>query len=416
MIAVYLVLLLISPQDWMSPFLGLPVDYILYPIWMAALLATGRSKHLLRMTPQDSLLGLFVLWLYISAIANFGSGIETQHLYMYAKWFVLYKMVAASLPSLDRLRRAGVTFVTLALVLAAESIQHFHSASQTGWAGQTLGWIDPAAAEAGIPGRTQWVSIFDGPGVFCVVFTIALPFLLQYISAPHGFLRRATATTLLVPMVLAIYYTGSRGGFLATLAVLALHFGVRSRISTFKLAAVGGALSTIFLAAPAYMTTVYDANRSAQHRVDMWVEGLEMLRYNPVFGVGRGHFSDYTGTLIAHNSAIELFAELGLPGFLLWSAVIFISFKTLLQFVQDDPTAEDRAYAYGLGIALAGYLVSAMFVTLEYETLYFLLGMTAAVGIQSETPVTFSRRDAAAVVALAVTFIGALRLFVAVYY
>lgn len=415
-IALYLTLLLISPEDWLSPFLGMPVDYILYPVWLAVLLATGRSQHLLRMSAQDSLLGLFVLWVYVSAIANFGNGIDGQHLYMYAKWFVLYKLVAASLPRLDHLRRTGVVFVTLALVLAAESIQHFHSDSLTGWAGQALGWIDPAAAEAGIPGRTQWVSEFDGPGVFCVIFTIALPFVLQYVSRPYGFLRRAAAAFLLVPLGLAIYYTGSRGGFLATLVVLALHFVVRSRISTFKLAAVGGALSAVFLAAPAYMTNMYDASRSAQHRVDMWIEGLEMARYNPVFGVGRGHFADYTGSLIAHNSAIELIAELGLPGILLWSAAIFMALKTVLVFVQNSPDERDRTYAHALGISLVGYLVSAMFITLEYEALYFLLGMTAALGHQIEPSVRFSRRDAAIVVALVGAFFICVRLFVSLYY
>lgn len=416
MIAVYLTLLLISPQDWLPPLQGLPVDYILYPAWLAVILATGRSKYLLRMTAQDSLLALFVLWVYVSAIANFSNGIDGEHLYMYAKWFLLYKMVAASLPTLDHLRRTGLVFVALVLVLAAESIQHFHSASLTGWAGQALGWIDPAAAEAGTPGRTQWVSIFDGPGVFCVVFTIALPFLLQYVSAPNGLFRRAAAASLLVPLGLATYYTGSRGGFLATLAVLALHLGVRSRISTFKLAAVGGALATVFLAAPAYMTTIRDSSHSADHRVDMWIEGLEMARYNPLFGIGRGHFSDYTGSLIAHNSAIELIAELGIPGILLWSAVIFMALKTVLVFVQSSPTERDRAYACALGISLVGYLVSAMFVTLEYETLYFLLGMTAAMGYQIESPVRFSRRDAVAVVGLVATFFLGVRLFVALYY
>lgn len=416
MITVYLTLLLISPQDWLRPFLGLPVDYVLYPMWVAALLATGRSKHLLRFTRQDGLLAMFVLWIYVSSVANFANGIDGHHLYMYAKWLVLYKLVAASLSSLDHLRRASVVFVSLTLVLAAESIQHFHSASRIGWAGQPLGWIDPAAVEAGIPGRTQWVSIFDGPGVFCVVFTLALPFLLQYVSAPYGMMRRAVAAGLIVPFGAAIYYTGSRGGFLATLVVLALHFGVRSRISTLKLAAVGGVLATVFVTAPAYMTSIYDASRSAQHRVDMWIQGLEMVRYYPVFGVGRGHFADYTGRLIAHNSAIELAGETGLPGLLLWIAVIFMAFKTLLVFVQRTDDDHDRAYVYALGISLGGYLVSAMFVTLEYETLYFLLGMTAAVGHQIEPAVSFSRRDAAAVAGLGFTFIVALRLFVAAYY
>jgi O-antigen ligase len=416
MISVYLTFLVIAPQDWVTPLLGLPVDYILYPIWAAVLLVMGRSKYLLQFSAQDKLLGGFVLWLYASAVANAGTGLSGHHLYMYAKWFVLYKMVAASLPSLNHLRRAAAVMGVMAMILVAESIQHFHSASLVGWAGQPLGWIDPAAAATGIPGRTQWVSIFDGPGVFCVLFTLTLPFMLQYVSAPYGFVRRITTAALLVPFGLAIYYTGSRGGFLATLAVLAMHFLVRTRISTFQLAAVGGALSTVFLAAPAWMTSVYDANRSAQHRVDMWGEGLEMVRYYPVFGVGRGNFADYTGTLIAHNSVIEIAAELGLPGILLWSAVIFMGFKTVLVYVQSDPDDRDRSYAYALGISLAGYLVSAMFVTLEYETLYFLLGMTAALGLQLDAPVRFSRRDAVAIIGLVGTFFVGLKVFVGIYY
>ncbi len=301
-------------------------------------------------------------------------------------------------------------------MLVVESLQHFHSASQLGWAGQPLGWIDPAAAEAGIPGRTQWVSIFDGPGVFCVVFTVALPFLLQHVSAPYGLLRRAAAATLVLPLGLAIYYTGSRGGFLATLAVLSLHFGLRIRSATVKLAVIGTTVSGIFLAAPAYLTAIYDANRSAQHRVDMWIDGLDMVRYYPVFGVGRGHFADYTGRLIAHNSVIEIAGETGLPGVLLWAAAIFMAFKTLRTFATSTPDDQDRVYAYALGTALAGYLVSAMFVTLEYETLYFLLAMTAAVGHQVEPSPTFTRRDALLVGSVVGFFFVSLRVFVALYY
>ena len=416
MISAYLIFLLIAPQDWLGPMLGMPVDYILYPIWAATLLATGRAKYLLRFNWQDRLLGGFVVWLYVSALANYSRGIDGHHLYMYAKWFVLYKLVAASLPSLDKLRRAAVVFVSLAAVLVVESIQHFHSASQTGWAGQSLGWIDPAAIEAGVPGRTQWVSIFDGPGVFCVVFTLALPFVLQYASAPYGIMRRATAAALVLPFALAIYYTGSRGGFLATLAVVALHYGVRTRISAFKLAAMGVGLVGLFAAAPAYMTSIYDSNRSAQHRVDMWIDGLEMIRYNPVFGVGRGHFADYTGRLIAHNSVIEVAGETGLPGIVLWTAAIFMAFKTLASFARTTDDDHDRVYAYALGIALAGYLVSAMFVTLEYETLYFLLGMTAAVGLQLDPPTRFTWRDAMLVTGGVGSFFLALRVFVSVYY
>lgn len=205
MITAYLALLLISPQDWVTPLIGLPVDYILYPLWFAALLVTGRGKHLLKLSTQDALLLLFVSWVYVSAYANAGSSIGYWYLYMYAKWFVLYKLVSASLSSMSHVRRAAVLLILFAGVLAAESIQHMNSPTLTGWAGQELGWISQEALGTGVPGRTRWVSIFDGPGVFCVVFTLALPFLLQYLGKPFAFGWRLLAAGLIGPLLLAIY-------------------------------------------------------------------------------------------------------------------------------------------------------------------------------------------------------------------
>jgi hypothetical protein len=50
-----------------------------------------------------------------------------------------------------------------------------YSSDGTGWAGQPFGWIDESAAQIGLDARIKWVGIFDGPGVFCTVFTVALP-------------------------------------------------------------------------------------------------------------------------------------------------------------------------------------------------------------------------------------------------
>lgn len=415
MIFTYLALLIISPQLWLFSIESVPVDYIIYPIWFGLLLATGRAKALLQVRVQDLFFLLFYVWLSLSVIANASAGMHTNHMFYYAKWFVLYKMVAATLPTMNRVRRVGLSMVALATVLALQSIQHFHSPSQTGWAGQSLGWISQSAMEAGVKGRTQWINIFDGPGVFCVVFTLALPFLLRLLDRSFSPFTRAAAVALLGPLMLAIYYTGSRGGFLASLAILGIHFGARTRISMTKLAAVGVLLAAIFLAAPAYMTNIYDENRSAQHRIDVWMDGLWMLRDSPVFGVGRGNYINHT-RLVAHNSAIEIAAETGLPGILLWAGLIYMGFKQIWLYQQQEREPANRSFAIALGICLAGYLVSAMFVTLEYETLYFLLGVTAAIGIQLEKPALFGRRDAILVTGMVGSFLVGIRVLTALYY
>ncbi len=379
-------------------------------------MATGRAKYLTRIGWQDALFAMFLLWLTISAVTNAQSGVEMHRIFMYWKWFVLYKLVAASLARKGELRRAGMVIVLFALVMAVESIQHMHSPGQLGWAGQSLGWIDQGAVEAGVIGRTRWVGIFDGPGVFCVIFTLALPFLLRFLDRAYPAFKRATAAVLLAPLMLAIYYTGSRGGFLATLAILGMHFGARTKISLTKLAVVGVLLVAVFATAPAYMISMYDQNRSAQHRVDVWMDGLSMVRENPVFGVGLGHYADYTGTLIAHNSSMEIMGETGIPGVFLWLSLLYLGFKQLWLYWRQTEDPLDRSYAKALGISLAGYVISAMFVTLEYETYYFMLGMTAAVGLQLEEPVPYGWRDRILVLATVGGFLVLMRAFTGLYY
>ena len=82
--------------------------------------------------------------------------------------------------------------------------------------------------------------------------------------------------------------------------------------------------------APAYLTRIDDPEKSSYHRIEMWSEGIEMIKQNPVFGIGRGNFKSYTSKLIAHSSPIEIMGETGLPGFLAWIGLIYFSFKSLL--------------------------------------------------------------------------------------
>lgn len=70
----------------------------------------------------------------------------------------------------------------------------------------------------------------------------------------------------------------------------------------------------------------------------------------------------------------------------------------------------------GVGLALLGYMVSSLFVTLEFETLYFVLGMTAGVVNYTEQPAVYRKRDAKITWAIIVGFFVAMKLFVMSYF
>lgn len=410
----YLFFLMIAPQLWVPGMVGLPVDMILFPVWLIVLVLTGRFGYLVRFALPDKLLFSFVAWMALGVVLSGMSDLSKDQLYLYLRIAILYKLVSASVTSLADVRRVMWFFVLLAVILAFESIDHKFSSNLRGWAGQSLGWVDPSVLAAGGTGRVRWVGIFDGPGVFCVVFTIALGFVLPLIGGGNRWLLQLSGLVLVALLGWATYLTGSRGGFLATLAVLGLFIAMRRKISASKI--IGGALlcALIFMLAPESLTSTRDENKSAQHRVEMWAEGLEMIKENPARGIGRGNFREYTGRLIAHNSAIEIGGETGLVGLMLWGTLIFVCMRAAVMARSRASTPAEANVGFGLLLALVGYLVSAMFVTLEYETWYFLLALCAVV-MRDQPEAHLTKRDIALVGGVTAAFVIFLQVFVVAY-
>lgn len=416
MITLYFTSLFISPQLWISPFVGIPTDYIIYPLWLVVVMLQGRLPEFFRFQAIDWLFVLLVVWIVMTSIVNPTNARTVEICINYFKWFFLYRFFVVSLPTMAHVRRALWLILVFVMILAVEGIQHKLSVDGLGWAGQPLGWVDPSVLAAGGTGRTQWINIFDGPGVFCVVYTIGLPIALMYLGRPYGVLVRIFGVLMIGTLLVATYYTGSRGGFLATLGILALFLMFRWKVSMTKVGVVSGLFAVAFMLAPSHLTSVRDQNKSAQHRVEMWVEGVEMIQQNPLFGIGKGNFGAYTSKLIAHNSAIEIMGEMGFPGLFFWMSLLYLALRGVYLYRVGPYEEIDRNCATTLFLIIVGYLLSAMFVTLEYETLYMLLGLCAAVGNRLSEPVRFEKRDFKIMAGVTVSWVLLIKVFVNIYF
>lgn len=420
MIFLYLITLIIAPQLWLEPFIGLRTDIFIYPMWFLIILINGKINDFFDFKKLDWFFLAYICWTIFSALVNDQNELTTKIIVDYVKWFILYRLVIVTFDNIDDLIKSVHKLLFLIYIIVLEGYQHKHSADGLGWAGQPLGWVDQSVLDAGGTGRTQWVSNFDGPGVFCVMYTIALPFVLQYLDKHYSLKTKFIALIALIPLLLAIWYTGSRGGFLATIGIFGLYMTIRAAkkygLSIVRLMQIGAMASAVLMLAPSHLTQVKDDNNSAQHRVDMWIQGVEMVQQNPVFGIGRGNFSDYTGSLIAHNSAIENMGELGLPGLFFWIAMMYISFRHLYVFYNTSDNPVHVSYANALAICLAGYLISSMFVTLEYETLYFLIALAAVFGKKNERDLEFNLNDYIFVGGICLGWVAILKIFVSIYY
>lgn len=415
-ISLYLTTLIIAPQLWVDAIKDFPVDYVLYPVWFVALLARGKLGKLFEFRTIDWLLLAFILWGLASMLLNPGNTLTNTYIVDYIRFFLVFKLVQATAPTMPELRRVMWVILVFVMIIVVEGIQHKLSPDGLGWAGQRLGWVDPSVLAAGGTGRTRWVNIFDGPGVFCVIYTIGLPIVLVMLGPPFGWLARTLGLVMLGPLLVATYFTGSRGGLLAALAILGLYFLIRLKISVTKIGIVAAAVGAIYMAAPAHMTQIRDENRSAQYRVEMWAQGLNMVKHDPLFGIGRGNYRKYTGRLIAHSSPIELMGETGMMGLFLWVTMLYASIKGLMLMRAGPYDERDKAHATALVLIMIGYIVSALFVTLEYETLYFLVGLCAIVASNLKDPLKLGKWDWAICAGIPVMWFGIVQVFAVSYF
>lgn len=181
------------------------------------------------------------------------------------------------------------------------------------------------------PERMEGTGMFQDPNDLCCLIVLGLIFTLYGLTEKDlGFFRAIW----LIPLGIYGYgfaLTGSRGGFLALLAGLAVL--VRLRFGLYKLVVLGViGLPLLVAVLGGRQTEITTRTQTAQQRVQIWSAGLLIFRSAPVFGVGMHHFTESVD-FVAHNSYIQTYAELGFVGGTLFLSIFYLSVYSLYRLV-----------------------------------------------------------------------------------
>ncbi len=266
--------------------------------------------------------------------------------------------------------------------------------------------------------RLNDLYMFDANDVGCVMMIgMALSILLFQASRGHG---RWIAATVLIAIGATIAKTGSRGAFVAAVMVGAYLLVVLTSVSIVKRIAFVAvvAAAVVITAPPGYwdrMVTVTDPTEDynwtdVDGRVAVAKRGMGYMMQRPFFGVGISNFPTAEGTMseksrthvagtgirwaAAHNSYVQIGAELGVPGLTLWVILIFggivqmhrLRSRLPKYWARGDP--EERflyVTAMYLPVALVGFAVSSFFVSFAYlDPIYILAALMAGLYVAVE--------------------------------
>ena len=208
--------------------------------------------------------------------------------------------------------------------------------------------------KSGIAGIVKLGNVYikRGPGGmlednndFALALAMSVPLLVHLgTSERRDILRRGVY--LMIPLVMiTVILTRSRGGTLSMgVMTMILIWRSRNRVMGFALGAA--AVGAVLILAPreyiARIKTIkdYQTESSAASRIRAWKVAGRMIRDNPLTGVGFRRFQmnylDYEpnpspdqlrgeGTIVAHNSYLQVWAECGTPAFILYMSMLLLS-------------------------------------------------------------------------------------------
>ena len=371
---------------------------VIHPATLAGLLAivlyaTDRQAHrrLHAVAGPTKYIGAFFVWMVLSTPGALVLGTSVDVVFgNFLKTALMYLVIVGAIRGPRDVERLAMVYLIAATLYAVVVISRFDLGSGDAW-------------------RLGHLYYYDANDFATFVVT-ALPFGLYFLHAGRRIPARLFACLALGVLALAFVRTGSRGGFIALVAVAAFivlrytAIALRWRIGATALVAlvVIGAASDQYWKQMGTILSDADYNRTDESgRMHIWRRGIGYMLGNPVFGVGPGNFQAAEGMLspladrqnfnvgvrwnAAHNSYIQVGAELGIPGLFIFVVMIASTFGALRQLnrrlADDEAESNTRALTNALTASLVGFVVGAYFLSLVYTELFYSL-VALSVGLQ----------------------------------
>jgi O-antigen ligase len=231
-----------------------------------------------------------------------------------------------------------------------------------------------------------------------MALSLLLPFAVVFGLTSKG-VKRIAYFAVAGVLAFAVVVSFSRGGFLGLVAIGGVLLWKAGRGRRTVTALAGLVLCAAFLVAMpsgysdrlfTILHTQEDPTHSAQERQELLQRAVEVVMHHPVIGVGVGNFGIYSlQKKVAHNSYLEIAAELGMAGFVAYMILIFAPLRTLRRIERDAYRArgqpggwgaterESFFLSIGLQAVIVAYMVLSFFQSAQYFWyLYYLVAYT----------------------------------------
>lgn len=192
----------------------------------------------------------------------------------------------------------------------------------------------------------------------------------------------------------AVMFSFSRGGMLSLLITSIASFVLIPKKNYYYILFALAIIFGVRLAGPEvierFSTTFAsseDRDASADSRIELWKDCLDVFSKNPILGIGPDHWPlvaqsyGWPGRKEAHSLWVQLLAELGLPGVLLLLGFYLLTIFRLWPLTYDSLVLDDpwlHTSSRMVISSLLGFMVAAQFVSLDQLELPYYVALVGA--------------------------------------
>lgn len=384
-------LLLLSPQSFV-PALGALHLPLLSALLAAGAYLLGRSRRglpIFSASQELKIAGMLAAWAIITVpLSLWPGGSLTFFFSIFFKALIVFWLLTAVVDTPARLRTAIWILSLIAVPLSISAVRGFFSGAFR--AQELTQGLDRISGYNG--------SLTGNPNDLALMLNLILPLTIALFLCTGRLPVKALLAGLVVLDVVAVVATFSRAGFLA-LGVI----GISYLILLFKRGQKGLAMAVIVaaLVSTAFIPSAYyarlstitniqaDTTNSAQNRLRDNIIAVKYVATHPVVGAGIGmnilmlnnaRGADWTKV---HNVYLEYAVDLGLPGVGIFVFLMYTIVRKLRRASREIarvPGLEElRTLLQGLGVSLAGFILSAVFYPDAYQFyFYYIAGLAIA--------------------------------------
>ncbi len=347
------------------------------------------GKRSLKFDLLDGVVLIFMLLMLGGGFVS-ASGSSLKPALVYTVFMLGYFLVVNLIRSKEWFMRAVIGVVSSGAVVSLYGLyQNFFGAGDTTW--------HDADMFADIKSRV--VSTFENPNVLAEYLIMVLPLTVALFLANKGGRAKFGSAVLLALFGGCLIYTWSRGAWLGLLIGLLIFFLIYSKntLSVLLFSVLGIPFLPFVL--PESITSRFLsignlADSSTSYRVSIWRGVLNMLEDFSVSGIGIGNgafsmvypiysLSGCETAQHAHNLYLQITAELGIIGLVIFIALLFIFLQSSLEFHGKEKRSE-KLYGAAVLCGILGVLAQGMtdYIWYNYRVFlmfWMLLGLGAAI-------------------------------------